>query len=253
MQVANKLRGHDQYQCAKSIAAIYAGQMKALSILASTAASALESASLYAQVRRAEENYRSIFENAADGVFRATPDGSRFVSVNPALARMFGYATSTEMVDSVIDVLAELGFEEEGRGEARKIVSEGGVLEGLEQKVRRRDGTISGSRSVRAGFPSPKASLHISTASCRTSASANKWKRHCAPARSNCGNRRSSRQSDNWPAASRTISIISDRDRRLFRSDPEAHAGREPVPHERRRDKKSQRQGRRIDPPTTRL
>src|SRR5437773_742679 len=82
MQVANKLVGIININALNRPRPFTLGQMKALTILASTAAAALESASLYGQVRQAEENYRSIFENAADGVFRATPDGSRFVSVN---------------------------------------------------------------------------------------------------------------------------------------------------------------------------
>jgi hypothetical protein len=36
-------------------------------------------------LRIAEENYRSIFENALEGIFQATPDG-HYISVNPAIA-----------------------------------------------------------------------------------------------------------------------------------------------------------------------
>ena len=43
--------------------------MKALTILAGTAAAALESASLHTQVQQAEADYRSIFENAVEGIF----------------------------------------------------------------------------------------------------------------------------------------------------------------------------------------
>ena len=67
------------------------GQVKALSILVSTAAAALENVRLLAQVREAEEKYRSIFENAVEGIFQTTPAG-RFLSANPAMARM--WATS---------------------------------------------------------------------------------------------------------------------------------------------------------------
>src|SRR6187551_1838607 len=43
-----------------------------------------------AALREAEARYRSIFENALEGIFQSTPDGS-YVIVNPALARMYGY------------------------------------------------------------------------------------------------------------------------------------------------------------------
>ncbi|MEN6616381.1 MAG: PAS domain S-box protein, partial [Syntrophorhabdus sp.] len=37
-----------------------------------------------------EEKYRSIFENATEGIFQSTVEG-RYLSVNPAFARMHGY------------------------------------------------------------------------------------------------------------------------------------------------------------------
>ena len=37
------------------------------------------------ELRDAEEKYRSIFENAIEGIFQTTPEGS-YMSVNPALA-----------------------------------------------------------------------------------------------------------------------------------------------------------------------
>ena len=40
--------------------------------------------------RRAEEQHRSIFENAIEGIFQTTPDG-RYIAANPALARIYGY------------------------------------------------------------------------------------------------------------------------------------------------------------------
>src|SRR5439155_2966367 len=64
MQVANKLVGIINLNVVNRLRPFTLGQMKALTILASTAAAALESASLYGQVKQAEKNYRSIFENA---------------------------------------------------------------------------------------------------------------------------------------------------------------------------------------------
>ena len=39
-----------------------------------------------AALREAERNYRSIFENAVEGIFQTSPEG-RYLSANPALAR----------------------------------------------------------------------------------------------------------------------------------------------------------------------
>ncbi|HEY1376777.1 MAG TPA: response regulator [Gemmataceae bacterium] len=66
------------------------GTRTAVSILASTAATALANAALVADVRRAERRYRGIFEQSVEGIFQVRPDGS-FLTANPALARMLGY------------------------------------------------------------------------------------------------------------------------------------------------------------------
>ncbi|MBP1747309.1 MAG: sensor hybrid histidine kinase, partial [Deltaproteobacteria bacterium] len=50
-------------------------------------------------VRHAEEKYRIIYENAMEGIFQIAPEG-RFISANPALAAIHGYASPQEMVDS---------------------------------------------------------------------------------------------------------------------------------------------------------
>jgi PAS domain S-box-containing protein len=48
-------------------------------------------------LRQSEENYRSIVENALEGIVRISHDG-RVIAANPALARMLGYASSEEMI-----------------------------------------------------------------------------------------------------------------------------------------------------------
>ena len=46
--------------------------------------------------KRVEEDFRSIFESAVEGIYQCAPDGRMF-SANPALAKMHGYATVQEM------------------------------------------------------------------------------------------------------------------------------------------------------------
>ncbi|MGE3807995.1 MAG: PAS domain S-box protein, partial [Gemmataceae bacterium] len=73
------------------------GQMKALSILASAGAAAIEGALLLTQLREAEARYRSIFENAVEGIVQTTAAGT-FLAVNPAMARMLGYDAPDELI-----------------------------------------------------------------------------------------------------------------------------------------------------------
>lgn len=55
----------------------------------------------------AEEKYSKIVENAIDGIFQSTPDG-RFISVNPAMARMYGYESPEDMLSSVTNISTQL-------------------------------------------------------------------------------------------------------------------------------------------------
>ncbi len=48
-------------------------------------------------LKQAEAKYRSIFENATEGIFQTAPDG-RYLSANPALARMYGYDSPSELI-----------------------------------------------------------------------------------------------------------------------------------------------------------
>src|ERR1700684_4311957 len=52
---------------------------------------------------RAEERLRMLFENAVEGIFQTTPQG-RILSLNPALARMCGYASCGAMLGCITDV-----------------------------------------------------------------------------------------------------------------------------------------------------
>ena len=89
--------------------------------------------------KQAEERFRSIFENAVEGIYQSTPDG-RFISVNPAMARMFGYASPDEMIDAVNDIGAQLYTEVSHREKFKAAMEEVGTVEGFESQVLRKDG-----------------------------------------------------------------------------------------------------------------
>jgi PAS domain S-box-containing protein len=67
------------------------GQVKALSILTNLAATALEDAALYAQVRQSEERFRSVTESAMDAIISTDTNGI-MLSWNHGAQRLFGYA-----------------------------------------------------------------------------------------------------------------------------------------------------------------
>jgi PAS domain S-box-containing protein len=76
------------------------GHARALNILASAAASAIERASLIEQLRGAEQRYRRLTENASDIVFRYElhPEPN-FTYVNPVVASITGYSPDDYYAD----------------------------------------------------------------------------------------------------------------------------------------------------------
>jgi PAS domain S-box-containing protein len=55
------------------------------------------------KLRRAEEKYRSIFENAVMGVYQSTVAG-RFFEASPSMASILGYDSPADLIDSVKDM-----------------------------------------------------------------------------------------------------------------------------------------------------
>ena len=139
MQVANKLVGVINLNVTSRLRSFTLGQMKALTILAGTAAAALESASLYAQVQQAEKSYRSIFENAVEGIFQSISD-RRFLTVNPSLVRILGYESPEEVIAGFTDIGRQLYVDPEVPKEVTRTLEDQGVVKGLEFEAYRKDG-----------------------------------------------------------------------------------------------------------------
>jgi PAS domain S-box-containing protein len=91
-------------------------------------------------LRRSEEKYRSIFENAVMGIFRTTPDG-RYLSANPAGVRMWGYKSQEEMIQSVTDIANQIYVHPEDRKLFKELVESTGFVEGFEAEFYTRDGS----------------------------------------------------------------------------------------------------------------
>ncbi len=91
-------------------------------------------------LQKAEEKYRSIFENSAEGIFQASPD-ARYLSVNPALSRMYGYHSPVEMMGQVTNIDRLYVNEERRRIMLQRLHKQGAVF-GFESQVYRADGQI---------------------------------------------------------------------------------------------------------------
>ncbi len=102
-------------------------------------AAALESVRLNAQTREAEARFRSIFENAVEGIYQCMPDG-RVVVANPALARMLGFKDPSDLLMSPNDFLDRLHSDPARRQAFLAELSMVGEVRGFEYEARRADG-----------------------------------------------------------------------------------------------------------------
>jgi PAS domain S-box-containing protein len=92
-------------------------------------------------LRRAEEKFRNIFDNAAEGIYQSTPDGV-LLSVNPAMATIHGYDSPEEFTAGVRDIAGQLYADPSRREEFKRRLEKQGEVNGMENQVRRKDGSL---------------------------------------------------------------------------------------------------------------
>ena len=83
---------------------------------------------------QSEKKYRSIFDNALEGIFQTTPDG-RYLTVNPALARMYGYDSPGEMMEAVTDLQGQQYVVPEDRVRLKALYRQQGFVKGFETQI----------------------------------------------------------------------------------------------------------------------
>src|SRR5580693_937486 len=91
-------------------------------------------------LRDAEAKYRGLFENAIEGIYQSTPDG-RYLAVNLALAKMYGYERPEDLLDAVSDIQSQIYIDPTHRERFKQEIASAGLVRGLEIEVRRRDGS----------------------------------------------------------------------------------------------------------------
>lgn len=93
------------------------------------------------QLKKAEEKYRNIFDNAVEGIFQTTPDGY-FISANPAIADIFGYNSPEELINSINSISSQLYVESEYRKHFIKILRENNTTQHFTTRCYRKDKSI---------------------------------------------------------------------------------------------------------------
>jgi len=91
-------------------------------------------------LKNAELRYRNIFEHASEGIFQTTKDG-RYLAANPALAKLYGYATPDQLIADLSDIERRLYVKESRRQEFSRLMEAHGEVSNFESEVYCRDGS----------------------------------------------------------------------------------------------------------------
>jgi len=101
-------------------------------------------------LKQAEQRYRSIFENTVEGIFQTSPDG-RYLSANPALAKIYGFDSPEDLIASLNDIEHQLYVKSTSRHEFAELMQQQKRVTNFESEIYRADGsTIWISENARA-------------------------------------------------------------------------------------------------------
>ena len=115
-------------------------RLEVIKHLSSQIAISLENARLHENLKRTEAEYRGIFENATEGIYRTSQDG-RFLSANPAMAWLFGYSSPEELMASITDFGHQLYVNPERRHQFLDLIRQRRPVSDFEVEFFRKDGS----------------------------------------------------------------------------------------------------------------
>ena len=92
------------------------------------------------ELEKAELKYRSIFENAMEGIFKVNEMGN-IIAVNPVARLILGYDTQDELQDIIFDRDKRLYVDKDDQDKIIQLLNEKSVVEGYETRFYRKDGS----------------------------------------------------------------------------------------------------------------
>ncbi|MBL9129540.1 MAG: PAS domain S-box protein, partial [Verrucomicrobiales bacterium] len=92
-------------------------------------------------LREAEAKYRGIVEHTALGIYQTTPEG-RYLSANPMLARIYGYASPAELMSAVGDIQVQVYVDPTARDRFVEALQRRDQITNFEAQIRRKDGQV---------------------------------------------------------------------------------------------------------------
>jgi PAS domain S-box-containing protein len=110
----------------------------------------LRTSKLRNDLENAEAKYKSIFDNAIEGIFQTTMDG-RYLIANPMLAQIYGYSSAKSLINNLTNITNQLYVNPKRRQEFIDILQFHDTASNFESQVYRCDRTkIWISENVRA-------------------------------------------------------------------------------------------------------
>jgi len=102
---------------------------------------AIERHRMDAALLEAEEKYHSIFDHLVEGIFQTTPEG-RYLMANAALARIYGYASPDDLIETLTNIAQSLYVEPGRRDDFVRLMQQHDTLSGFESEVYRKDRSV---------------------------------------------------------------------------------------------------------------
>lgn len=94
-----------------------------------------------AELQNSEEKYRSIVEQGVEGIFQSVPDG-QLLKANPALARILGYDSPSELEHSITDIGQQVYAEATDRIRLMKLFKQQDAVTNYEVRFRKKDQSV---------------------------------------------------------------------------------------------------------------
>ncbi len=95
------------------------------------------------EIKKAEEKYRSIFEKATVGIYQTTTDSKgRFLTVNPAFAKILNYSSPQEVLETITDMKSQLYVNPGDRKKLQNLLKKKEFVKGFETQFYQKQGKI---------------------------------------------------------------------------------------------------------------
>ncbi|MFH0782764.1 MAG: response regulator [Pseudomonadota bacterium] len=96
---------------------------------------------VHEDLKISERKYRSIYENAIEGIFQTTPQG-KFIAVSLSFAKILGYESPQELVATITNVAHQIYARLQDRDTFIYVLKQKGEISGFETQFKKKNGDI---------------------------------------------------------------------------------------------------------------